>query len=62
MEDFLSAALAAGRHDLFYNIAGQVGGMLKARRPASDIMTDLVGGAVDEIRRLQRDVRISLAS
>ncbi|MES3013457.1 MAG: nitronate monooxygenase [Pseudomonadota bacterium] len=62
MEDFLSAALAAGRHDLFYNIAGQVGGMLKARRPASDIMADLVGGAVDEIRRLQRDVRISLAS
>jgi hypothetical protein len=36
--------------------------MLKARRPASDIMADLVGGAVEEIRRLQRDVRISLAS
>lgn len=61
MEDFLSAALAAGRHDLFYNIAGQAGGLLKARRPARDIMTDLVDGAVHEIRRLQRDVRISLA-
>ena len=61
MEDFLAAALAAGRHDLFYNIAGQAGGLLKARRPARDIMTDLVDGAVHEIRRLQRDVRISLA-
>jgi len=61
MEDFLAAALAAGRHDLFYNIAGQAGGLLKARRPAREIMTDLVDGAVDEIRRLQRDVRISLA-
>ena len=61
MEDFLSAALAAGRHDLFYNIAGQAGGLLKARRPAQAIMADLVQGAVDEIHRLQRDVRISLA-
>lgn len=61
MEDFLAAVLAAGRHDLFYNIAGQAGGLLKARRPARDIMTDLVDGAIQEIRRLQRDVRISLA-
>lgn len=62
MEDFFAAALAARRHDLFFNVAGQVGGMLKARRPARDIMADLVGGAIDEIKRLQRDVRISLAS
>jgi NAD(P)H-dependent flavin oxidoreductase YrpB (nitropropane dioxygenase family) len=62
MEDFLAAALAGGRHDLFYNIAGQVGGMLKASRPAKDIMADLVTGAIEELKRLQRDVRISLAS
>lgn len=61
MEDFLVAALAGGRHDLFYNIAGQVGGMLKASRPARDIMADLVTSAIEELRRLQRDVRISQA-
>ncbi len=62
MEDFFASALAAGRQDLFFNVAGQVGGMLKARRPAKDIMGDLVTGAIEEIRRLQRNVHISLAS
>lgn len=62
MEDFLAAALAGGRYDLFYNVAGQVGGMLKASRPAKDIMADLVTGAIDELIRLQRDVRITMAA
>lgn len=61
MEDFFAAALAAGRHDLFFNVAGQIGGMLKTRRPAKDIMADLVGGAVEEIKRLQRNLHVSLA-
>ena len=56
MEDFL----AAGRHDLFYNIAGQAGGMVKARRPAAAIMADLVDGAVEQPLRLRRDVSIRL--
>ena len=60
MEDFLAAALAAGRHDLFYNIAGQAGGLVSARRPAKDIMADLVDGAVEQLRRLQRDLVVSL--
>jgi len=60
MEDFLAAALAAGRHDLFYNIAGQAGGLVKGRRPAKDIMADLVDGAAEQLRRLQRDVVVSL--
>lgn len=60
MEDFLAAALAAGRHDLFYNIAGQAGGLVKGRRPAKDIMADLVDGAVEQLRRLQRDLVVSL--
>ena len=60
MEDFLAAALAAGRHDLFYNIAGQAGGLVRARRPAKDIMADLVDGAVEQLRRLQRDLVVSL--
>lgn len=60
MEDFLAAALAAGRHDLFYNVAGQAGGLVKARRPAKDIMADLVDGAVEQLHRLQRDLVISL--
>ena len=60
MEDFLAAALAARRHDLFYNIAGQAGGLVRARRPAKDIMADLVDGAVEQLRRLQRDLVVSL--
>ncbi|MBT4044988.1 MAG: nitronate monooxygenase [Rhodospirillaceae bacterium] len=49
MEDFLSAAQKAGRWDLYMNAAGQGTGMLKQRRPAADIMADLVSGTVQAL-------------
>jgi len=61
MEDFLAAALAAGRHDLFYNIAGQAGGMVRRRRPAKDIMAELVDGAVEQLQRLRHEFAAALA-
>lgn len=38
----------------------QAGGLVKGRRPAKDIMADLVDGAAEQLRRLQRDVVVSL--
>ena len=52
MEDFLSAAQAAGRWDLYMNAAGQGAGMLAQRRPAADIMADLVAGTVRALREV----------
>lgn len=46
MEDFLEAAKAAGRWELFMNAAGQGAGALKEIRPAADIMADLVEQSV----------------
>lgn len=61
MEEFVSAAQAAGRHDLVNNPAGQIAGALDQIRPARDIFMDLVQGAVDAIERLstlvQHDAR-----
>ncbi|MEQ9124374.1 MAG: nitronate monooxygenase, partial [Alphaproteobacteria bacterium] len=45
MEDFLEAAKAAKRWDLFMNAAGQGVGLVARRRPAAEIMVDLVSGA-----------------
>jgi len=45
MEDFLEAAKAAKRWDLFMNAAGQGIGLVARRRPAAEIMADLVSGA-----------------
>jgi nitronate monooxygenase len=49
MEDFLSAAQQAGRWDLYMNAAGQGAGMLTKRRPAAEIMADLVSGTVQAL-------------
>ncbi|MBT4487699.1 MAG: nitronate monooxygenase [Rhodospirillaceae bacterium] len=49
MEDFLSAAQQAGRWDLYMNAAGQGAGMLEQRRPAADIMADLVADTVQAL-------------
>ena len=56
MEDFVAAAAQAGRPDLINNPAGQIGGMLSERKPASRIMEDLVHGAVEVLRGLQSSV------
>lgn len=61
MEDFIAAAEKAGRYDLTLNAAGQIGGMLKKRKPAAQIMEELVEGAVENIRRLQSNITVSLS-
>ena len=52
MEDFLSAAQQAGRWDLYMNAAGQGAGMLTERRPANDIMADLVVQTVEALTEM----------
>ena len=52
MEDFLSAAQQGGRWDLYMNAAGQGAGMLTKRRPANDIMKDLVAQTVEALTEM----------
>ncbi len=56
-EPFTKAARKAGRLDLIGNPSGQIGGMLKERRPARDILMDLVNGAEETIEQLQGNLR-----
>ena len=58
MDDFIAAADAAGRADLINNPVGQIGGMLKERRPARDIMMSMVHEAYDVLDRLARVRRV----
>jgi NAD(P)H-dependent flavin oxidoreductase YrpB (nitropropane dioxygenase family) len=53
MEPFDKAARQAGRWDLLGNPSGQVSGMLRERRPARDILLDMVNEAEETIERLQ---------
>ena len=53
MDDFIAAADAAGRADLINNPVGQIGGMLKRRRPARDILMSMVHEAEGVLDRLQ---------
>ena len=56
-EPFTKAARKAGRLDLIGNPSGQIGGMLKERRPARDILMDMVNGAEETIEELQGNLR-----
>ncbi|HBJ31357.1 MAG TPA: enoyl-[acyl-carrier-protein] reductase FabK, partial [Dehalococcoidia bacterium] len=47
-------AKAAGRYDLVGNPSGQISGMLNERRPAKDILMDMVNEARDTIEGLQK--------
>src|SRR5262245_41373977 len=53
MADLVEAAWRTGRSDLYFNPAGQIGGMLTRVRPAAEIMADLVGGAAEALARLR---------
>jgi NAD(P)H-dependent flavin oxidoreductase YrpB (nitropropane dioxygenase family) len=53
-EPLLRAARKARRWDLVPNLAGQVAGMLSERRPAREILLDMVDEAADTIGSLQR--------
>jgi NAD(P)H-dependent flavin oxidoreductase YrpB (nitropropane dioxygenase family) len=52
-EPLLRAARKAGRWDLVPNLAGQVAGMLTERRPAREILLEMVDEAADVIAGLQ---------
>lgn len=53
MDDFVTAAEAAGRSELINNPAGQIGGMLTRRRPARDILRSMVEEAEGVLDRLE---------
>ncbi|MFP6747508.1 MAG: nitronate monooxygenase [Alphaproteobacteria bacterium] len=59
MEDFLSAAQQAGRWDLYMNAAGQGAGMLAERRPAAEIMADLVAATVQALTEMPQRVEFA---
>ena len=56
-EPFSQAARAAGRWDLISNPSGQIGGMLKERLPAKQILMDMVEEARETIGSLQGNIR-----
>lgn len=58
VEDFQVAAAAASRADLAFSPAGQIGGMITKRRPAAEILDDMVAGAIDVLQHLQCDLQI----
>lgn len=61
VNDLMHSVRAAGRHDLLMNAAGQASGMLTERRPAADILADLVEEAVDELAtKLPKRVTVAL--
>jgi NAD(P)H-dependent flavin oxidoreductase YrpB (nitropropane dioxygenase family) len=45
IRDLAHSIRVAGRHDLLMNAAGQTSGMLKERRPAADILAEMVAEA-----------------
>ena len=58
MQNFVKSARMAGRYDLVNNPAGQIAGMINERKPAAQIMEELVQGAVEVLQGLQRSVTI----
>jgi nitronate monooxygenase len=48
----MSAAVRDEREDIYPGIAGQGIGMIKAVRPASEILNDYVTGASDALARV----------
>jgi NAD(P)H-dependent flavin oxidoreductase YrpB (nitropropane dioxygenase family) len=51
----------AGRHELLMNAAGQTSGMLKARRPAADILEEMVAEAAETLdTQLKARIQVSV--
>ncbi len=57
MEPLYAGARHAGRLDIDAASAGQVSGMLKSRRPARDILLDMVNEAEETIERMRGNLR-----
>lgn len=58
MDDFNAAVEHAGKMELYNTPAGQVGGMVTARKPAREIMRDLVEGTERALAALAARVQI----
>ena len=57
IEDLHQAAYDTGRSELWFNPAGQIGGMLTEKRPAREILINMVEQAAEIITNLQSQVR-----
>jgi len=61
IRDLMYSLHKAGRDDLLMNAAGQTSGMLKKRRPAAEILHEMVGEAAEILSsRLRKSVSASL--
>jgi NAD(P)H-dependent flavin oxidoreductase YrpB (nitropropane dioxygenase family) len=60
MDDFNESAVRAGREDLISNPAGQIGGMLHERKPARQIMEELVLGAIETVRGFRDGTAVTI--
>ena len=58
MSGFNQSAEKAGRHDLIFNPAGQVAGMIDQARPAAEIMEDLIDGTLTALERMKERIRV----
>ena len=58
VEDFQQAAIDEDRPEYWFNPAGQIGGMLTRRRPAAEIVADMVEGAIEVLKGLDRNLQI----
>ena len=58
MDDFNEAAAHAGRWDLRSNPGGQIAGMVKERKPARQIMEELVESTVRALHHLRNSVNL----
>lgn len=57
IEDLHQAAYDAGRSELWFNPAGQIGGMLTERRPAKEILLNMVDQAIEVMEGLQSNIK-----
>ncbi len=60
MSSFNQAAERAQRHDLIFNPAGQVAGLITEARPAADIMADLIDETISVLEGMRERVTISV--
>jgi hypothetical protein len=58
MDDFNEAAARAGRWDLRSNPSGQIAGMVKERKPARQIMEELVEGTARALHHVRDNVTV----
>jgi len=63
MRDLFYSVEQAGRQDLLMNAAGQTAGMLTKKRPAGEILAEMVAEAADILgRKLSRHVRAEVSA